>query len=161
MPGASGTGGRPEACHAGSDTSVFFKALERFTVRRKLRQEDDHFQASLNYSTRVTPKKKGKMQDRRGRCGYREEGREHCQLALSLSGVAQRGLVVLAALSSSCLFTGAEMRRQEESSALGSTPQAWEPGGFVLYGAGAFPCSCFFICLGPIMAEPVYKPWRL
>lgn len=40
------------------------------------------------------------------------------------------------------------------SSALGSTPQAWEPGGFVLYRAGAFPCSCFFICLG------VYLGWQ-
>lgn len=81
--GASGTGGRPEACHAGSGTSIFFKTLERFTVCRKLRQEDDHFQASLNYQSNT--KKKGKTQDRGGRYGGGEE-----EGALPVSTVAFR-----------------------------------------------------------------------
>lgn len=51
--GASGTGGRSEGCHAGSGTSIFSK-----TVHRKLRQEVDHFQASLNYQSDT--KKKGR-----------------------------------------------------------------------------------------------------
>lgn len=53
------------------------------------------------------------------------------------------------------------MRRQEESSALGSTPQAWEPGwvcalwswSLSLFQPFHLPRS------SPRMAEPVYKPW--
>lgn len=82
--GASGTGGRPEACHAGSDTSVFFKTLERFTVHRKLRQEDDHFQASLNYQSNT--KKKGINAGQTGKV-WRWGGREG---ALPVSTVAFR-----------------------------------------------------------------------
>lgn len=64
--GASGTGGRSEACHAGSGTSVFSKTVERLTVRRKLRQEDDHFQASLNYQSDTKKKGWKRRTDREG-----------------------------------------------------------------------------------------------
>lgn len=70
--GASGTGGRSEACHAGSGTSVFSKTMERFTVRRKLRKEDDHFQASLNYWSDTTKDGNAEQTGKVWRWGGRE-----------------------------------------------------------------------------------------